>query len=63
MMIALKVSVRSLWVDCLCIIEDSEQDEARDISHMEEILSECFLDQLRNGCSVCFQWFSWSQVL
>lgn len=41
--VSLEVSVRSLWVDSLCIVQDSDEDKAQEISKMDEIYQNAFL--------------------
>jgi hypothetical protein len=37
------VSIPYLWVDALCILQDSEEDESHEISMMERIYRNSFL--------------------
>ncbi|KAK8058939.1 hypothetical protein PG994_009387 [Apiospora phragmitis] len=39
-----EVGIRYLWIDCLCIIQDSEEDWQLEAGIMEQVYSNCYLN-------------------
>ncbi len=50
-----KLNLRHLWIDSLCIIQDSPKDKAREITKMGSIYRNAMLSIAADACDNCFQ--------
>lgn len=50
---AYRLGIRYLWIDCLCIIQDSKQDWLRQSAFMAEIYSNAFVNFAATASSSC----------
>jgi hypothetical protein len=50
-----QLGVRYLWVDALCVMQDSEVDWAREVAAMREVYRNCYLVVAASGATNCAQ--------
>jgi hypothetical protein len=52
-----RLGLRYVWIDCLCIVQDDDQDKASEISRMPEIYKYSYITLSASSAATCYDGF------